>query len=138
LDEYAWQDGEDLVYTVLTREDGLYLRHYQLAATGPNLRWTYRDTVTCLGAAAGALSVLNQSPELRPQVVTGGTTKQFVLHYALECGATDVAKNLVVINTDSGTPAVRLQGDAAGLYDAHDLVGLPEDTVQQLLALWQE
>ncbi|MEL7160330.1 MAG: hypothetical protein AAFN92_06210 [Bacteroidota bacterium] len=144
LDEHAWRDGEELVYTVMTREsdtatgeEGVFLRHYLLEASGPNLRWTYRDTAACLGAAAGAMTVNDQSPELRPLELLPGTAEQFVLCYVLQCGETNVAKSLVVVNAASGTPEVRLQGDATGLYDAHDLVGLPEDTVQWLLTVWE-
>lgn len=149
LDYYEWQDGEEMVVTILTREQdpttkfsGVFLRHYQLGHTQPTLRWTYQDTLSCIqeeaGAAAGAVTVVNQSPRLEPVGITQKDATEFLLCYELACGeGAVVAKSLVVINTTSGTPALRLGGDETGIQEAYALANLPEDTIQHLLAVWE-
>lgn len=148
LDYHEWQNGEEMMITILSREEdpathysGIFLRHYQLGHPEPTLRWTYQDTLSCLrteaGATAGAVAVANQSPRLKPMAITQKSAAEFLLCYELACSdAAGVAKSLVVINTNSGMPELRLSGDKNGLQEAHALAGLPEDTIQHLLAVW--
>ncbi|MEM1358750.1 MAG: hypothetical protein AAGF89_11140 [Bacteroidota bacterium] len=148
LDYYEWLDGEEMVMTILTREQdtetnfsGIFLRHYQLGHPEPTLRWTYQDTLSCLqekaGAAAGAVKVVNQSPRLEPRGITEKNASEFLLCYELTCAqGAAVAKSLVVIDKTSGTPALRLNGNQDGIQEARALANLPEDTISFLLAAW--
>ncbi|MEM9258542.1 MAG: hypothetical protein AAGA62_02780 [Bacteroidota bacterium] len=148
IDYHEWLDGEEMVVTILTREQdpttnfsGIFLRHYQLGHPEPTLRWTYQDTLSCLqaapGAGAGAVKVVNQSPRLELRGITEKKATEFLLCYELACGGgTTIAKSLVVIDTTSGTPSLRLNGDENGIQEAHALANLPEDTISYLLAAW--
>lgn len=145
LEAHQWVQGDKDVYTLLSREmdaktqfSGLYLRHYRVGEQSPELLWTYQDSVSCgTGATAGARVVISHSsPELRPASITNTEAEQFLLRYEISCQG-ESEKSLVVINAASGTPDVRLIGDAEGLNDASALVGLPEDTIQRLLAYWE-
>lgn len=147
LDEYTWVDGEDKVFTLLTREHdaadnytGIFLRHYEVGGQNPTLRWTYQDSISCggVGAAAGAVLVNSSSPELRPASILGGDQQQFVLRYELNCSAAnsnkEEGKTLVLINTLSGTPEVRMDGGAEW---QQVLARLDEELAKVLRGLWE-
>jgi hypothetical protein len=147
LDEHTWVDGEDKVFTLLTREHddaenytGIFLRHYEVGGQSPTLRWTYQDSISCggSGAAAGADLVENTSPELRPADILGNDQQQFVLRYVLNCSPLTsnekTGRTLVVINTLSGTPEVRLEADA-GVDKA--LARLDRKPANLLRSLWE-
>ena len=147
LDEHMWVDGEDKVFTLLTREydeaenyTGIFLRHYQVGEQNPTLRWTYQDSISCggSGAVAGAVLVNSSSPELRPASILGGDQQQFVLRYELNCTATnshpEEGKTLVLINTLSGTPEVRMDG-GSGWQQV--LTMLDKKQAQVLRELWE-
>ncbi|WP_273444471.1 hypothetical protein [Neolewinella agarilytica] len=151
LEAHQWVQGDKDVYTLLSREvdaktqfSGLYLRHYRVGEQSPELLWTYQDSVSCgtsAGAAGGATAgagvvISHSSPELRPASITDINAQQFLLRYEISCQG-ESEKSMVVIDAASGTPDVRLSGDAEGLNDAFALVGLPEDTIQRLLAYWE-
>ena len=147
LEAHQWVQGDKDVYTLLSREvdtktqfSGLYLRHYRVGEQSPELLWTYQDSVSCgtpAGATAGAGVVISHSsPELRPASITTLGAQQFLLRYEISCQG-ESEKSMVVIDAASGTPDIRLSGDAEGLNDASALVGLPEDTIQRLLAYWE-
>jgi len=154
LDAHQWVQGEEDVYTLLSREadqgsyNGLYLRHYRVGRQAPELLWTYQDSVSCgatnevgvhaersRGTGAG-LHFIPSVPGLRPADITSAGAEQFLLRYEISCHD-EAEKSMVVINAASGTPDLRLSGDADGLKDASGLVGLPEDTIQRLLAYWE-
>lgn len=148
LDEYTWEDGEDKVFTILTREydaaddyTGIFLRHYEVGGQSSTLRWTYQDSISCggAGAAAGAGLVKNTSPELRPAAVLGKDQQQFILRYVLNCSPLNsnerLGRTLVVINTLSGTPEVRLEAEA-GVDNV--LARLDRGPAELLRGLWEE
>lgn len=155
LEAHQWVQGDKDVYTLLSREvdaktqfSGLYLRHYRVGEQSPELLWTYQDSVSC-GTSAGAAGgvpiavgtgagvvISHSSPELRPASITNIDAEQFLLRYEISCQG-ESEKSMVVIDAASGTPDIRLSGDAEGLKDASALVGLPEDTIQRLLAYWE-
>lgn len=144
LDDYVWASGEDKVFTLLSREhdakdnfSGIFLRHYVVGSReAPRLLWTYQDSISCggAGADAGANLVKNTSPVLRPASITGDPQEQFVLRYTLSCSPGDSKPTLVVINTLSGTPDVRLE---AGLAPQTILRKLDERTATLLRELWE-
>ncbi len=147
LDAHEWIMGEQKVFTVLSKErepqtnfEGIYLRQYDLSGQFAELMWTYQDSVFCtanhLGAAAGAGLVTNESPALRPVVISGDVPQQFVLHYQFGCPETEQGNNLVVVNAQTGTPDVRLFGRGEDIEEASGLRGLSEDTIRQLMAVW--
>lgn len=146
LDEHTWVDGEDKVFTLLTREHddaenytGIFLRHYEVGGQSPTLRWTYQDSISCggSGAAAGAVLVNSSSPELRPASILGGDQQQFVLRYELNCAASnsqsEAGKTLVLINTISGTPTLRLEENSL----QRQLARLGEARANVLRGLWE-
>lgn len=145
LDEYVWISGENKVFTLLTREydatenyGGIFLRHFRVGEQSPELLWTYQDSISCTGAVAGANLVKNQSPELRPASWLGDKQDQFVLRYELGCAdelSRVGAKTLVVIDSRSGTPEIRME---AGLGSDQLLGGLPAEKAARLRALWEE
>lgn len=144
LDDYVWVSGEDKVFTLLSREhdaqdnySGIFLRHYVVGSReAPRLLWTYQDSISCggSGADAGANLVKNTSPALRPASITGEAQEQFVLRYTLTCSPDDSQPTLVVINTLSGTPDLRLE---AGLAPEITLRKLDERTATLLRELWE-
>ena len=143
LDELEWVYKDLKVLTILSKErdpetnySGIYLRQYDLSGQTAKLLWTYQDSLSC--ADAGAIMVSNQSPDLRPVLITTETTEQFVLSYKLGCSPHPAEKNLVVINAASGTPDVRLLGDEENIQEANGLQGLPEDIISMLLAAWEK
>jgi len=140
LDTYAWENGEHKVLTLLSRDrdaegyEGIFLRHYQLDDQGPKLLWTYQDSIACEGATAGAKLMTNSSPALRPGAYTANDRQEFVLRYHLNCSqeqANETSRTLVVINAASGTPQLRLDGQAG------KLAALPTDRAEQLLTIWE-
>ncbi len=145
LDDYVWVNGEDKVFTLLTREfdatdnfGGLFLRHYRVGLQTPELLWTYQDSISCLGAVAGANLVKNQSPELRPAAWLGDEQNQFILRYTLGCTpetSSEEHRVLVLVNAQSGTPDVRLE---AGLAPDVILEQLPASVAAKLRGLWGE
>lgn len=150
LDNHEWILGEQKVFTILSKERepgteyaGIFLRQYDLSGQTAELMWTYQDSVSCQpnegagGADAGAVLVDNHSPDLRPVALSPGSAEQFVLLYNLGCDPLQQGKNLVVVNALSGTPDIRLFGIGNSVEEATGLQGLPEDTVQELLAVWQ-
>jgi hypothetical protein len=147
LDQHTWVDGEEKVFSLLSREYdetgdyvGIFLRHYIVGVQSPKLLWTYQDSISCSGsgAAAGAMLVENTSPKLRPASVLGGDEQQFVLRYVLNCSATnsrtEAGKTLVLINTLSGTPELRLEG---GTPWGQQLTMLDEEQAAVLRELWE-
>ncbi len=140
LDTYTWENGEHKVLTLLSRDrdtegyEGVFLRHYQLGIQGPQLLWTYQDSIACGGAAAGAKLMTNSSPALRPGAYTADGRQEFVLRYHLNCfpgQASESTRTLVVINAASGTPQLRLDGQAGKLAE------LPADRAERLLNIWE-
>lgn len=140
LDAYTWTDDAHRVTTILSRDrdadgyEGIFLRHYQLGNEGPQLLWTYQDSIACKGAAAGAGLVDNNSPALRPGAFTADGRREFLLRYNLDCTSPEVSeanRTLVVINAASGTPRLRLDGHTG------PLAGLPADRAQRLRTFWE-
>ncbi|MFK8164349.1 MAG: hypothetical protein AB8H12_18030 [Lewinella sp.] len=147
LDHYTWVDGEEKVFSMLSREYdgtgeyvGIFLRHYVVGHQVPKLLWTYQDSISCSksGAAAGAMLVESTSPELRPAAILGNDQQQFVLRYVLNCSSLTshdgTGKTLVVINALSGTPEVRLE--AGGVDNV--LARLDRKPAELLRGLWDE
>ncbi len=144
LDEYLWAEGEEQVFTLLTREHdaadnfvGIFLRHFRVGLQAPELRWTYQDSISCKGAVAGANLVKDRSPELRPAAWLANDQEQFVLRYQLGCRGAESQEDvpvLVVINAQSGTPEVRLE---AGLTPETVLAPLPATAAARLRLLWE-
>lgn len=148
LDQHTWEDGTEKVFSLLSREYdesgkffGIFLRHYEVGNQAPKLLWTYQDSISCKGsgAAAGAVLVENTSPELRPEPVLGDSRQQFVLRYGLNCSPLanndGAERTLVVINTLTGTPELRLESDA-GVEKA--LARLAPAPAELLRGLWEE
>lgn len=139
LDTHEWTDGEHRVLTLLARDrdaegyEGIFLRHFQLGQQGPQLLWTYQDSISCAGAAAGAKLVANSSPVLRPGAFTADGRREFVLRYHLACfpePAKESNRALVVVDAATGTPRLRFEGHTE----------MPEqlspDRAERLLAIW--
>ena len=147
LDTYGWEDGEHKVLTLLSRDrdaegyEGIFLRHYQLGDQGAQLLWTYQDSISCMGAAAGAgealkkaKNVTNSSPSLKTEAFTADGRQEFVLRYHLNCAPEETGESnrtLVVINAASGTPQLRLDGQVGKLTE------LPASRAERLLTIWE-
>ncbi|MBC6996825.1 hypothetical protein QWY85_03980 [Neolewinella lacunae] len=151
LDTYVGTLGEEDYFMVLTREydpathySGIYLRRYRLAFPAAELLWTYQDSLACQATEsgteaarpAGAGDVFNRTASLAPAPWLEPSALHFLLSYQLKCGEEEASQSLVLVNLLSGTPDLRLTGDAAGPLEGADLVGLPEDTIGRLLAAW--
>lgn len=140
LDAYEWTDGEHRVMTLLSRDrdadgyEGVFLRHYRLGDQGAQLMWTYQDSLACVGAAAGAETVSNSSPELRPGAFSAPNEQEFVLRYHLDCTplkSSVASRTLVIIDAITGAPRLRLDGEP------DKLAALPTDRAQRLQAIWE-
>lgn len=154
LDEYVWVNGEEKVFTLLSKEydaadqySGIFLRHYVIGTREtPRLLWTYQDSISCKipdigpgssGAVAGANLVKNTSPALRPAIFTDGLHQQFLLRYELSCSPSASRleqPTLVVIDARTGTPEIRLE---AGLTPEKTLNKLDRKTAARLFGLWK-
>jgi len=140
LDYYEWTAGEHRLLTLLSRDrdaegfQGIFLRHYQLGDRGAELKWTYQDSLACLGAAAGAEMVTNSSPGLRPGSFTASGEQAFVLRYNLTCAPhhdNADTRTLVVIDAATGTLRLHLDGET------DRLAGLPTEWVNRLRVIWE-
>jgi len=139
LDEYIWTDGEEKVFTMLSQEReagtgfaGIFLRHFRVGkSVVPDLLWTYQDSVSCTGGAAGA--VVSQSPKLQLHRLVADGQPQFVLRYRITCGAGEEAfAALALINVATGTPDLLLEGETPALHL------LPEEERKALLAVLEK
>ena len=145
LDQIEWVHGESKVFTILSREyeagtayRGIFLRQYDLSGQHATLLWTYQDSLSCATVAGQhekTAEVTNRSPCLRPLPAVDKGTEGFVLAYDLRCRPTEAARNVVVIDAVSGTPAVRLGAANGAVTEAEGLHDLPEDLRSDLLAL---
>ena len=136
LDEYVWTDGEEKVFTMLSREQeagtdfaGIFLRHFRVGkSVAPDLLWMYQDSVSCSGGVAGAVE--SQSPKLQPHRLVADGQPQFVLRYRFTRGVgEDAFAALALINAATGTPDLLLEGEKPALHL------LPEEKRSALLTL---